>query len=77
MSYMFVMAPCIVCGNPFSFNPELVPSVRVNAHGKPDPNGKREGICRDCVERGNEVRKERGMPPIEILPGAYEAQEVP
>lgn len=77
MSYMFVTAACLTCGRPFTFNPDLVPSIRVNAQGQPDPNGTKEPICQSCVDRGNILREKKGLPPIVVLPGAYEAQEVP
>ena len=57
---------CVVCGRAFSFNPELVPSVRVN--------GVREPICRTCVERSNGERVKKGIPPIAVLPGAYDVE---
>lgn len=66
--YMFASAPCIGCGNVFSFNPDLVPSVRIN--------GVREPICQSCVDRVNPQRKAKGLPPIVPAPGAYSPQEV-
>ena len=68
MAYMFCSGPCIGCGRLFSFNPDLVPSAIVN--------GTREPICRDCVSRANPLRKEKGLAEIQVLPGAYEPQEV-
>lgn len=68
MAYMSVMGYCIGCGKLFTFNANLVPSVRVN--------GRREPICRDCVEIANPKRVANGLEPIEILPGAYEPEEV-
>jgi len=68
MAYMVATAPCWNCGRVFSFNPSLVPSLRVN--------GQREAICRPCIERANPIRIERGLEPIPILPGAYEPEEV-
>lgn len=64
MGYVFCMGPCIGCGNYFSFNPDRVPSVRLN--------GVREPICKICVETSNPLREEKGMDPITILPGAYD-----
>jgi hypothetical protein len=52
-----------------------VPSIHVNAYGRPDPTGARAPICRECVERANPRRIENGLPPIVILEGAYEAVE--
>jgi hypothetical protein len=67
MGYMLCTATCVNCKNLFSFNPDLVPSVRVN--------GVKEPICKTCVEWANPKRVEKGLEPIKILPGAYEAQE--
>jgi len=56
------------------FNPLRVPSIR------PTENSPREPICRACVERANPMRIANGLPPIAILPDAYEAideQELP
>lgn len=65
MGYVSCMSPCIVCHSIFSFNPMRVPSVVVRGH--------REPICRPCVETANPQREAKGLPVIEILPGAYEA----
>jgi hypothetical protein len=71
---------CVACGATFDFNPDLVPSERVS-HGPdgrrpPDPNGKREPLCRGCAEQANRQRAENGLPLVPILPGAYSPQEV-
>jgi hypothetical protein len=68
MAWMSCMGECIMCRRLFSFNPDLVPSVRVR--------GAREPICRDCVERANPHRIANKLEPIHILPGAYEPTEV-
>ena len=66
--YYFATAACVNCGHLFTFNPDLVPSVRVN--------GVREPICKACVDYANPVRVKNGLEPIRVLPGAYEpAQE--
>lgn len=65
MGYVFAFSDCANCGNPFSYNPNLVPSVRVK--------GIREPICRNCVEVANPIREKKGLEPIKVLPGAYEA----
>lgn len=57
---------CFVCRGTFTFNPERVPSIRVDGHRQP--------VCRNCMDRANAVRKERGLEPHAILPGAYDAQ---
>lgn len=64
MGYYFASGRCYGCGRLFTFNPHLVPSVRVE--------GTREPICGGCVERANPMREENGLEPIRILPGAYE-----
>ena len=69
MGYMMGLAPCIRCRQTFSFNVDLVPSIRVH--------GEREPLCRGCVDALNALRVQRGLLPIEPLPGAYEPQEVP
>lgn len=68
MGFMFVLAECVRCHRMFTFNAERVPSVVVN--------GRREPICKDCVEWANPERVKRGLAPIAVLPGAYEAEEV-
>lgn len=64
MGYVFCTAPCYGCGKLFTFNPNLVPSIRVA--------GKREPICADCVAAANPEREKRGLPLITVAPGAYE-----
>jgi len=58
--------PCIGCGQPFSYNPMRVPSSSA-------VTGKREPICRQCVDRINPARINNGLQPIVPLPDAYEA----
>jgi hypothetical protein len=65
---IFAMSACYGCKRPFSYNPELVPSIRVN--------GVREPVCRDCVNLVNPRRIANGLEPIHVLPGAYEPQDV-
>lgn len=67
MGYMLAFGQCCVCNAVFTFNPERVPSLRIR--------GNREPICRDCIERANQLRQEKGLELIQPLPGAYEAQE--
>ncbi len=78
MAYVTAMGECVNCGQLFSFNPYLVPSVRVSrkdGRWVPDPNGSREPMCGDCVTIANRKRREAGVPQIKVLPGAYEPQE--
>jgi hypothetical protein len=67
MGYMLCYGCCVNCHQPFSFNPERVPSVRVQ--------GVREPVCRNCIEHANRIRKERGLEEFSIMPGAYEPEE--
>lgn len=66
---MMALAPCLLCRQPFMFNPDRVPSTSV-------VTGHREPICRNCIGRINATRKELGSPPFEVHPDAYEPQEV-
>ena len=65
----FVMAtsPCVGCGRIFCYSPTKVPSVRVN--------GSREPICAGCVASANPQRIANGLEPIQIVPGAYDADD--
>jgi hypothetical protein len=72
MAYVSVTSPCISCGKLFSYHPHLVPSIRLNAERQADPNGTREPICRDCVERANPRRIANGLEPITYHPRAYD-----
>lgn len=63
-----VIGSCIGCGQRFLFHPHKVPSTSAIT-------GQREPICQSCVDRVNPRRIENGLPPIEVLPGAYEPAE--
>ena len=76
MAYVFCHGQFFSCKNLFGFNPELVPSIRVNSQGQADPNGSKEPICASCIARVNPKRIANGLEPIHILPGAYDPQEV-
>ena len=66
MGYAFMIAPCLVCKNRFTFNPIRVPSFKVK--------GVKEPICRVCHIALNKLRVEKGVPPFpEPHPDAYEA----
>ncbi len=67
--YYFAAGHCYGCGRLFTFNPELVPSVRVE--------GSREPICGSCVGAANPRREENGLEPIRVLPGAYDVVAAP
>jgi len=64
---MVVYGGCLLCRNLFTYNPDLVPSHRVN--------GVREPICRDCMNMVNSRRVGAGLEPFWVSPDAYEAAE--
>jgi len=64
MGYVFITSACYGCKRIFSYHPNLVPSIRVE--------GRREPICRACVERVNPMRVKNGLDAIVPKPGAYE-----
>lgn len=68
MGYFLVMAPCVRCGQVFSFNPVAVPSISI--YGAP-----LRPICAACVAIINPTRIKAGRPPIVPLPDAYEGCE--
>jgi hypothetical protein len=75
---MIATGTCCACGALFDFNPERVPCARgkyVDGKFVLDPNGRKEPVCKTCMEKGNEIRVKAGKPPFIILPGAYEAEE--
>jgi hypothetical protein len=70
----YMEAPCALCGQDFSFDPDLVPYLRVSLReGKlvPDPRGIQAPLCADCIAPINEVRAARGLELILMRPGAY------
>ncbi len=70
----YMEAPCALCGQGFSFDPDLVPYTRLSVQeGKlvPDPQGIQAPFCEACVADINEVRAARGMELIMVRPGAY------
>ena len=67
---------CISCGGMFSYNPHLVPSIRLNPTTRQyDPTSPREPVCRTCMERANAQRLNAGLDPHPILAGAYAPQD--
>ena len=60
---MSCLGKCFGCNRYFWFNPELVPSIRID--------GILEPVCKDCVERVNPIRIFNNLEPIIPLPGAY------
>ena len=65
MGYALGMGTCYACKQPFAFNPNKVPSIRID--------GVREPVCGHCMELVNKRREEMGLPPHTIHPDAYEA----
>jgi hypothetical protein len=64
MGVLMAFSGCVVCRRPFFYNPQRVPSIRVQ--------GSREPVCRDCIERANVERARLGLDPLVVLPGAYD-----
>jgi hypothetical protein len=65
--YYWAMGNCIACGSTISFNPDYVPSIRVN--------GKKEPLCRGCFGQWNQIhRVSKGLEPVALHPQAYEPQ---
>jgi hypothetical protein len=64
--YLTAMGDCFACGRFFAFSPSRVPSIR-------DAAGERQPVCEPCMARANALRRANGLPPHEILPGAYDA----
>lgn len=63
--FVFVFSACVLCGNPFGYNPNSVPSLKVDGH--------REPVCLSCHTRANAVRRAHGLAPWpDPLPDAYE-----
>jgi hypothetical protein len=73
VAFVSLTSPCARCGALIWFyNPVRVPSVVVK--------GRREPLCRPCVEWANVERAKRGLPIWPIYPDSYDAvdeQEVP
>ena len=64
MGYVMATSPCFGCGGLFSYNPNKVPSIRIE--------GVRQPVCRACMDRVNEMRRNKGVPEHPISPDAYE-----
>ena len=86
MGSYFCVAPCVGCGEAFTFNPHKVPSIRLTrSRVKQIPNplgsgfvtaiesytGDREPICGNCWERRQKYRETNGLAREEISPEAY------
>ena len=65
--YYWAMGTCVACGSTISFNPDHVPSIRVD--------GKKEPLCRGCFSQWNQIhRVSKGLEPVALHPRAYELQ---
>lgn len=62
--HVLALADCANCRQPFTFNPNQVPSVRVD--------GVRVPICRECITAANDTRRKSGLPVFTISEDAYE-----
>jgi len=60
MAYITVTGICLTCKKLFCFHPNKVPSLK----GEP--------ICKECIDKANIIRKEKGMTPITYAKDAYE-----
>lgn len=68
MSVVYALGPCGACKNPFSFDPDTVPSVPVDPETglPPDMGGDparaiRMPICPACCRRANVERRKTGQ----------------
>jgi len=69
MSFMMVHGHCVSCGAHIAYNPNYVPSIRVE--------GEKQAVCRACFDRWNDIhRVSKGLEPLPIHPEAYEPEEV-
>jgi len=65
--YCLMIGSCYGCGAPLQFNPNKVPSIRVN--------GEKQPLCRACFDRWNQIhRVSQGLEPIPLDPQAYEPE---
>lgn len=68
MGFAFATSACFCCKRLINYNPVRVPSIRDNFDI-------RQPICRDCMERGNEIRISKGLDPHPTPNDAYEPCE--
>jgi hypothetical protein len=61
--FVIALGDCFACGRPFTFHPDLVPSILFD--------GEREPVCPACMERVNRMRVAKGLDPHRVHPGAY------
>jgi len=63
MGFAFCMGGCCICKVTFNFNPDRVPSIRIN--------GEKEPICRACHADINKLRESKGLPTFPLAQDAY------
>jgi hypothetical protein len=64
MGFLFCLGHCIACEKTLCFNPDHVPSIRVD--------GSREPLCFNCFTRWNKIhREDKGLEPVQLHPNAY------
>lgn len=69
MGFMTIHGYCAACGRFIVFNPDRVPSLRVD--------GERQPICQSCHAEWNRIhRLAKGLDPAPLHPDAYEPEEV-
>ena len=66
MGYVIATGPCAVCGAVFGFNPKRVPSTSAIT-------GKKEPICKKCIETINKKRVAIGNEPWPVYDDAYKS----
>ena len=57
--YALVYSPCVSCGIAFGYNPNRVPSIRIE--------GVRQAVCKNCIEAENIRRKSLNDPEMPLL----------
>lgn len=61
---MYAVSVCCSCGDRVTFDPDTVPSIRVDGIKRP--------LCRACFDRWNlRHRISRGLAPVPLHPSAY------
>ena len=69
MTVMIVVSTCIGCNELISYNPEKVPSLRIE--------GVRHPLCKNCFNRWNKIhRTDKGLEPVYLHPDAYSGTKV-
>ena len=66
--WVMAYSGCFCCKQPFSYNPNKVPSIRVN--------GVKEPVCISCMYLVNEKRAAAGLSLHPIDPEAYNPMPV-